>query len=29
LRSFLVQHIVGPTEQALVDTDAAMAPQRR
>jgi hypothetical protein len=29
LRSFLVQHVVGPSEQRLVDTDAAMAPQRK
>ncbi len=29
LRSFLVQHLVGPSEQPFVDTDAAMAPQRR
>ena len=29
LRSFLVQHVVGASEQALVDTDAAMVPRRR
>jgi hypothetical protein len=29
LRSFLVQHVVGASEQTLVDTDAAMVPQRR
>jgi type IV secretory pathway VirB4 component len=29
LRSFLVQHVVGASEQALVDTDAAMMPGRR
>lgn len=27
-RSFLVQHLVGPTERSLVDTDAAMGPAR-
>ncbi|HXQ19016.1 MAG TPA: hypothetical protein VN781_05255 [Acidimicrobiales bacterium] len=27
LRSFLVQHLVGPSERLLVDTDAAMAPR--
>jgi hypothetical protein len=27
-RSFLVRHLVGPAERDLVDTDAAMGPER-